>query len=37
MDSEKNIKGQNDEIEIDLRAFFLKLKTKWMQCIWPFF
>ena len=36
MDSEKNIKGQNDEIEIDLRAFFLKLKTKWMQCILAF-
>ena len=36
MDSEKNFKGQNDEIEIDLRAFFLKLKTKWMQCILAF-
>ena len=24
---------ENDEIEIDLRAFFLKLKTKWLTCI----
>lgn len=24
---------ENDEIEIDLRAFFLRLKTKWLTCI----
>lgn len=32
MASEK-ITKENDEIEIDLRAFFLKLKTKWLTCI----
>lgn len=24
---------ENDEIEIDLKAFFLKLKTKWLTCV----
>lgn len=32
MASEK-VTRENDEIEIDLRAFFLKLKTKWLTCI----
>lgn len=32
MDSEK-MRKDNDEIEIDLKAFFLRLKTKWLMCL----
>lgn len=35
MASEQN-KIENDEIEIDLRAFFLKLKNKWMYLVVSF-